>query len=161
MSRVDGFALLAELGRRIENEQSRTRSISATVASYGAVLSNLEIGILLMDEERQILYANPALAEMMGLEQVDLISLSGQDLREHIASLSDDSEALHRQMHALSSGPFLARADLVLAKPKRRTVRWESKPVELSQGRAQLEVYTEIPARAETATPRSHRWRLD
>jgi hypothetical protein len=55
----------------------------------------------------------------------------------------------------------LARAELVLAKPKRRIVRWESKPVELSQGRAQLEVYTEIPERAETATPRSRRWSLD
>ncbi len=137
-------ALNAELGRKLANEQSRSRSIAATVASYGAVLSNLEIGILLMDEERQILYANPALAEMMALEQADLISLSGRDLRKHIASLSDDPEALQRQMHALSTGPFVAREELVLLSPRQRLVRWESKPVQLNSGRAQLEVYTEL-----------------
>lgn len=142
-------ALNADLARKLENEQSRSRSIAATVASYGAVLSNLEIGILLMDEERQILYANPALAEMMELEQADLISLSGQDLREHIASLSDDPAALRRQMHALSAGPFVAREELVLSRPRLRLVRWESKPVQLSSGRAQLEVYTELLGRAD------------
>lgn len=144
-----GAALNADLARKLENEQSRSRSIAVTVASYGAVLNNLEIGVLLMDEERQILYANPALAEMMVLQQVDLISLSGQQLREHIASLSDDPEALQRQMHALSAGPFVAREELVLSSPRLRLVRWESKPVQLSSGRAQLEVYTELLGRAE------------
>jgi PAS domain-containing protein/CheY-like chemotaxis protein len=142
-------ALNADLARKLENEQSRSRSIAATVASYGAVLNNLEIGILLMDEERQILYANPALAEMMELEQADLISLSGQELREHIASLSDDPAALALQMHALSEGPFVAREELVLSRPMQRLIRWESKPVHLSSGRAQLEVYTELLGRAE------------
>jgi PAS domain-containing protein len=142
-------ALNAELARKLENEEARSRSIAATVASYGAVLSNLEIGILLLDEERQILYANPALAEMMELEQADLISLSGQDLREHIASLSDDPAALRLQMHALSRGPFVAREELVLSIPRRRLVRWDSKPVHLGGVLAQLEVYTEVLGRTE------------
>ena len=142
--------LTEELSRKLATERSRTRAISAMVSSYGAVLAHLEIGILLMDEDRKVLYVNPALAKMVGLRQADLFALSGQDIRRHIASLRDDPEDLHGELQPLYDGPFVATSDISLSRPVWRVLRWESKPVDLPAGVAQLELYTDITDRADT-----------
>ncbi len=145
--------LTEELSRKLATERSRTKAIASIVSSYGAVLAHLETGILLMDEDRKVLYANPALATMLGLRQADLFALSGQDLRRHIASLRDDPEELHGELQPLYEGPFVAIADISLSRPVWRVLRWESKPVELPVGIAQLELYTDITDRADTMFP--------
>lgn len=147
--------LVADLSKKLETERSRTRQVASIVSTYGAVLAGLEIGILLMDEERRILYANPALAEMVDLSQRDLMALTGPELTRHLASLAELPDEIYRQRYTLNEGPFLARALFDLARPRWRALRWESKPVEIVSGLAQLEVFTDMTESVNTVSMRA------
>lgn len=146
-------AIAAALSLKLAKERSRTRAIASMVSSYETVLASLEIGILLTDADWQILYANPALAEMVGLSHADLVGLSGLDFARHVVSLSDNPEGQYLRLRTLPGGPFLASEEMEIARPLRRVLRWQAKPVELLSGIAQLEVFTDVTQAVMFALP--------
>ncbi|MFO0758061.1 MAG: GAF domain-containing protein, partial [Byssovorax sp.] len=145
---------VTRLRHLLESEQNRNKAVHKVLSYLEVLLSSIDVGVMLMDTARRIIYANQALAEMAGLSQDALVSMMRIDFVKHVASLSDNPEDLLRRVHVLPTGPFVACEQFELARPERRVLRWVAKPVEIPGGVAQLSTYTDITAQFDLESAR-------
>lgn len=119
---------------------------TAYLDSLDAVLSQLEPGIMLMDLERKITYANRALCALFGLGRGELDGWTHLSLAHRLAASSETPDDLLRRLELYREGPFVLREELELDLPQKRVLRYLAKPVRLPHGIAQLGTFTDVTA---------------
>jgi diguanylate cyclase (GGDEF)-like protein len=126
-----------------------------------AVLANIEAGILLMAPDRTIVYANAAIADMIGIPTDTIVGKRRDELLEIQARLYDDPSEFLRKVQIDSDGASAAREEFEQQRPRRRVLRWVAKPIRLEGGIGQLDVYTDITAEVDLARERESLARTD
>ena len=101
--------------------------------------------LVLLDPGRTVVVANPAIAELAGAKVEDLVGLSRDAFVERMAPIFADPADYLRRTRVPPSGPFAAREDFAAARPRRCTLRWSAKPIDMSDGVGHLETYVEFP----------------
>lgn len=141
---------------RAQIEKSSRAAANMSVDALRAIVDHLDVGALLFDAKRTILYANPAMAALAGLPAPTLVGMARDNFLEHCSSRFDDPIDFLRRMRVLPEGPYVATEDLVLVRPHRRVIRWSARPVAFQDGTyGQLGLYrdvtNEVDLAAETA----------
>jgi two-component system cell cycle response regulator len=118
-------------------------------AYLDAVIENIDSGVMLLDRDRRIVFANPALEQMFRLGKAEAIGLDRQQFLDRCAGLFDDFEAARRRLTPDEpSGQELAD-ELPIDHPRPRVVRWSSKVVPLPDGDGRLDICRDVTREAE------------
>lgn len=115
-----------------------------------AVLENLGAGALLIEgDERRLVLANRALAELTRLSVSEILQLSRAQFVDHLVSLAEDPDSLREALGRIpAQGPYAARSRFELVRPHRRVIDWEVRPVPLPQGIGQLCIFRDVTLEA-------------
>jgi two-component system cell cycle response regulator len=138
-------ARLQAAERILSFEQALRRSR----AFLDAVIENIDSGVMLLDRDRRIVFANGALEQLFRIDKADVIGLDRQQFLDRCAGLFDDFEAARRRLTPEeASGQELAD-ELPLDHPRRRIVRWSSKVIPLPDGDGRLDICQDVTREAE------------
>jgi diguanylate cyclase (GGDEF)-like protein/PAS domain S-box-containing protein len=136
----------AELLREeLAREQARRESLEAA-------FEKLDDAVLVIDSD-QVLFANPAVAQLFGISSERLSRMSREQLLREVAGLCDDPPDLLRLLRERSAD-LDAREDFEIQRPRWRRLRWTGKTLELGRGRGQLVTFSDITQDADLASTR-------
>ncbi|HUS68371.1 MAG TPA: PAS domain-containing protein, partial [Kofleriaceae bacterium] len=111
--RLSGEIEVREAIRRNESERQRLAAINTNAAEslieLEAMLDELESGVLLLDAERRISFANRAIAEQLGRPLDRIVGASFEEFHQTNARLFDDPTDYLQRIHILPDGPFVLR----------------------------------------------------
>jgi diguanylate cyclase (GGDEF)-like protein/PAS domain S-box-containing protein len=169
---VAGELELRAARKRAPQEQARlpdlvrehlaSDKILKTAVSYlTAVLDNIDNGVFLLDPQRKVVFANQALADMLGVPVESLVGRHHDELVREVAEHSSDPDDSLRRLKVAATGPYALRGEFELERPRRRFIRWVSSPVELGEGVGQLTVLTDLTVDIELMREREHLARTD
>ncbi len=149
--------LPADVQEQLQNDKQL-----ATALSYlSAVLDNIDNGVFLLDAERKVVFANQALADMFAVTPDSLIGRHRDELVREAAQQSSDPDEFLRRLRTATSGPYALRGEFEMERPRRRFVRWTSKPVQLGEGIGHLAVLTDVTAEMDLQREREQLARTD
>jgi GAF domain-containing protein len=161
--RIAGELELRSAARRTAAEVSRMtqdlraeRDRGAAVSSLlllDAVCAGIGSGVVMMDGERRIFFANQTAADMFGLPLDRLLQMTRDDFVLTLSAKTDRPADLARKMHVLPRGPFSAQEEFSLAEPGPRRIRWSSRPVSLAGGTGQIDLFTDLESEPDSAAP--------
>ena len=95
--------------------------------SARGVLMALQTGVFVTDLEGAILHANPQAPALLGLGKKRLRGLSRRDVCALLRSQTDASAAALAELSSAALGPQPHAVELVLTRPSRRVLRWETR----------------------------------
>lgn len=121
-------------------------TLMATLATARTALDALESGIVLMDAQRRVVYANPAACEILGTPASALLGLTREGVVGRACALVSCVDDFLRLVRVAPSGPYVGRAEIAFARPAPRVVRWVGRPVLLPSGLGQLTLLTDVTA---------------
>lgn len=113
-------------------------------AFLDAVIENIDSGVVLLDQELKVVFANSAFERIIPGEGGTRIGSDQCALLDRVAALSDDAGTIRDRLspdHAINAE---ISEELELARPSRRTVRWTSKVVPLAEGVGRLKICRDI-----------------
>ena len=157
--RVAGELELRAEARR--QEQAGLPQESSAAPYLSAVLDNIDNGVLLFDPQSRVLLANQALADLFGVTPESLLGKHRDDIVREAAQLAGNAEEFMRKLRTGGEGPYALRGDFEMERPRRRTVRWTAKPVQLREGVGHLAVLTDVTAEMELLREREELARTD
>jgi diguanylate cyclase (GGDEF)-like protein len=114
------------------------------LAYLSAVLDNIGNGVLLLDAKRTVVFANKAGADLLARTTDSLVGRSHEEILSEAATLMKDEQEFHHRLRTLGDGPYAVVGEFEMEKPRRRFVRWASKPVDVDGGIGQLAVLTDV-----------------
>ena len=144
----------SELQQTLHQEKAKGAALSSTLNYAQAVLGSMVDGVLLMDQNRNILLANQTLAEMFDLPVDEILKLSGDAFMERAAQFFDDPADYLQKIRVLGEGPFAAQAEFEMQRPHRKIVKWISKPIALADQQGQIAFFNDITSEVEFALER-------
>ena len=153
--------------RRIDRERKRIpddaqKQLDAGASPYlSAVLDNIDNGVFLVDPQRRVVFANQALADLFAVATDSLVGRSRDELMQEVSQLAGDPDEFLRRMRTLGDGPYVVRFEFEMDRPRRRAVRWTSKPVQLPDGIGHLAVLTDVTAERDLMREREQLARTD
>ncbi len=113
-----------------------------------AVIGAAKEGFLLVDAERQIIWANPALRAMFGLESADLLGRSSSELRSLLTeSVEDPASFLSRNEEIYQDEATIIEDEIVkISQPRSITTSRTSVPVVSKEGEyvGRLWIYRDV-----------------
>jgi len=133
------------LRRRLEEKTGAPEGLASWRPLLEGVSSSFDSGLILIDGNRKVIFASRAFGDMFDLPQDRLVGLSRDEFVLKIAKLSERPADCVRSLQAPDNGPFAVRADFVIHRPDRRTIRWTARPVALPGGAGQIETFTARP----------------
>jgi PAS domain-containing protein len=152
--KASDLALLEQMARRVagEIELRRQRSelqaagaeVEDRLGMLAAAISQMSVGVLLMDGQRKVVVANHALAGMVGRPLAALIQGTGADFAYANSGLFDDPTEYLKKMKLLPEGPYVADEVFAVQRPYVRHVRWMAKPIALKDGQGQLDLFIDL-----------------
>src|SRR5262249_38096521 len=94
-----------------------------------------------------ILYANDALADLVQVSPHKLEGMDRDTFAGAIAALCAAPELAAQRLRVVPGGAYAGRADLELARPERRVLRWTARPIPLGDGGlGELELFADVTA---------------
>ncbi|MFO0746949.1 MAG: diguanylate cyclase [Myxococcota bacterium] len=131
----------------------RARSHDAVVRDFAlldATLSNIQVGVVLLDHERRVVVANAAFAAIFGIDPAELRSHgSSECFRRHLERLVEDPLDVERVLAPLPVGAETLRQEIVLVRPRRRVLRRVISAVPVPGGNGYAVVWDDITAERE------------
>ena len=169
---VAGQIELRTAARRLEHERKRLpqevrkqlesdKPLANALSYLSAVLDNIDNGVFLLDADRRVVFANQALADMFAVTTDSLIGRHRDELVHEAAQQSSDPDEFLRRLRTLTTGPYALRGEFEMERPRRRFIRWTSKPVELGDGVGHLAVLTDVTAEMDLMREREQLARTD
>jgi PAS domain-containing protein len=102
------------------------------------VLSQLEGGVVVVDHERRVVYANRAACELMDVPAHRAMDMSRDEFLRECAGLFEDSAGFLSKFSAAAGVLKAFTCEVEQERPVPRLVRWSVKPIELPDGVGQL-----------------------
>jgi diguanylate cyclase (GGDEF)-like protein len=126
-----------------------------------AVLAHLPQGVLFLGPDRQLAYANPRAAELMGFTLEELQKTNRAEVVARLKGRAVDPEELGARMRIPPEGPYLFDAELELCRPHRQILRWSSRPVPLGAASGQLVLIEDVTRERDLLEERDRLARTD
>jgi diguanylate cyclase (GGDEF)-like protein/PAS domain S-box-containing protein len=114
------------------------------LAYLDAILGNVPLGVMLLGPDDRIAFVNAELAEMAGIPVDAILKLDRAGWVRHNLTQFDDPQPFVRMVRSMPSGPFLAREEFEIQRPRRRVLRWTAVPVQLPAGVGQMFSYFDV-----------------
>lgn len=159
--RVAGELEIREVTRRAERDadlfgnalgaHDGPATLMATLATARTALESLDSGVILMDPQRRVVYANAAACALLDAPPSRLAGMTREELVGLACSLVDNLDDFVRRIRIAPTGPYVGRADFVFARPVRRAIRWIGRPVLLPSGIGQLTLLSDVTAESDAA----------
>jgi PAS domain-containing protein len=109
---------------------------------FDTVLDNIAEGVLVLDEERNIVVASSAAARLLQTPVRELMGKHREALLKELAPQFADADGFVRQLRVSPSGPYVLRAQLLTR--QKRLLRWVTRPVLLGKGHGHLIVLSDV-----------------
>jgi PAS domain-containing protein len=146
---------LVEAARAIagELEVSATRrrlasvappALQPVVATLEALLGALDAGLVLLGPDRRVLFANEHVRTFFDVDPATLIGLTRDDLVSRLATSFVDARDTLSLLRVPSTGAYVLRTEVDLARPVARRVRWVGVPIVLADGVGQVISFREL-----------------
>lgn len=129
--------------------QEGPATLMATLATARTALEAMDSGVILMDSQRRVVYANAAACDILDAPVSQLLGMTRERLVGQGCSLVECVDDFLRQIRVTPSGPYVGRADFVFVRPVRRAIRWVGRPVLLPSGLGQLTILSDVTAESE------------
>jgi PAS domain-containing protein len=126
------------LNEKLGQERERHQLSKGGLALFEAVLSQLDGGVIVIDKDQRVAYANRAAGELLDLPAHRMMGMPRDELLRECATLVDDPETFLAKMSPARVGLTALAFDLEHERPLARRVRWIAKPIELPDGMGQL-----------------------
>jgi GAF domain-containing protein len=107
------------------------------------MLAQLDGGVMVMNQAREVVYANPAAAKLLNCTVGRLEGISHDQLVRTCAKVVVEGEHLGDKIAPLPGG-LPSSYEIELKKPVHRLLRWSCKAIELEDGRGILATVVEI-----------------
>jgi GAF domain-containing protein len=107
------------------------------------MLAQLDGGVMVMNQAREVVYANPAAAKLLNCTVGRLEGISRDQLVRTCAKVVVEGEYLGDKIAPLPGG-LPSSYEIELKKPVHRLLRWSCKAIELEDGRGILATVVEI-----------------
>lgn len=150
--RVTGTVAVLEAQDRSE-VQALEHKLREQEARYRFLIEDgidtLDLGIILWDERKRVLWANQAVEEFFGVDREGLVGLPSDRVRDKIAAVLDNGEeyaALVREAHRSGAqvNPVVTRIRRG-AGPQERVIQYRSIPIETARYRGgRIDYYADI-----------------
>ncbi|KAF0244218.1 MAG: hypothetical protein FD180_2728 [Planctomycetota bacterium] len=157
--RVAGELEIREISKRSSEDADRFGSalgadggpatLMSTLAVARTALESVDSGVMLMDAQRRVTYVNAAACEMMDAPATSLQGMTREQLVSHVCKVVEDADDFLSRIRIAASGPHVSRGDFTFLQPRRRVIRWVSRPVLLPSGLGQLAHLSDITAEVE------------
>ncbi len=131
-----------DLGAALEASEAVSAALSEEALFLSAVLSAVDTAIIIFDRDGRVRFVNVRFSAFFGVPTVEVVGRSLETLHARIAPCFVDVDAFGR--HAaledrrrvsdgeparLSGLPIADETELIVARPKRRVLRWSTRPV--------------------------------
>jgi diguanylate cyclase (GGDEF)-like protein/PAS domain S-box-containing protein len=126
-----------------------------------AMLDSIDNGVVLLDKKGEVAFANQAFADLFMTTTEALVGRHRDEIMREGAQLSSDADEFLRRMRVMPDAPAALRGEFEMERPRRRSVRWTSKPVQLADGVGHLVVLTDITAERDLQHEREQFSRTD
>jgi diguanylate cyclase (GGDEF)-like protein/PAS domain S-box-containing protein len=134
------------LGQALAASEAVSAALSEEALFLAAVLSGVEAVIVVADRSGRVRFVNERFGSVFGVRSAEVIGRSRDHLREKIAPCFEDPEGFRTRDAAVderrtgdgrTTAPSFRgdEAEMVLASPTRRVLRWQVMPVERSDER--------------------------
>lgn len=150
--RVTGAVAVLEAQDRSE-VQALEHKLREQEARYRFLIEDgidtLDLGVILWDERKRVLWANRAVEDFFGIDRDSLIGLPADRVRERIAALVDNPDeyvALVKDAYRSEAGieHFVTRVRLGMG-PRERVIQYRSIPIETVRYRGgRIDYYADI-----------------
>lgn len=149
--RVTGTVAVLEAQDRSE-VQALEHKLREQEARYRFLIEDgidtLDLGVILWDERKRVLWANRAVEDFFGIDRDGLIGLPVDRVRDRIAALLDNPDeyvALVKDAYRAGTGieHFVTRVRLGLG-PRERVIQYRSIPIETARYRGRIDYYADI-----------------
>ena len=151
----------ARLPPEVRDHLATDRRLQTAVSYLTAVLDHIDNGVFLLDPQRKVVFANQALSEMFGIPLESLLGRHRDEVVREAAQQSSDPDDFLRRLRVSPEGAYALRGEFEMERPRRRFLRWVSRPVELGEGVGQLTVLTDLTADRDLMRERDHLARTD
>jgi PAS domain-containing protein len=126
------------LNEKLALERDRHQLSKVGLAQLESILSQLDQGVIVVDREHRIAYANRAAGDFLDVQAHRITGVLRDDVLQDSAALFDDHDAFVAKMSAARSGLKAFSCEFEQLRPVQRLVEWSVKPIELPDGMGQL-----------------------
>ena len=145
----------------VRDHAAGDKHLQTAVSYLMAVLDHIDNGVFLLDPQRKVVFANQAVADMFGVPLDALVGRHRDEVVREAAQQASDPADFLRRLRVSPDGAYALRGEFEMERPRRRHLRWVSRPVELGEGVGQLTVITDMTADIELMRERDHLARTD
>jgi diguanylate cyclase (GGDEF)-like protein/PAS domain S-box-containing protein len=145
-----GVALIQD----VTEEREQAQRVEQAKALFEATIANVHDGVVVLDRDRRVLYANRAYAELLGLERSTLLASTREDFFRHMTPLVADPDAFRRsidEQHPTAEGTTL---EVTLVRPRLKHLRRTIAPLALPDGPGWLVVWQDVSLERELLAER-------
>jgi PAS domain-containing protein len=126
------------LNEKLALERDRHLLSKTGLAQLEAILSQLDEGLIVVDREHRIVYANRAAGDFLDVQAHRITGVVRDDVLRDAAALFDDHDGFLAKMSAMRTGFKAFTCEFEQERPVQRIVRWSVKPIELPDGMGQI-----------------------
>jgi diguanylate cyclase (GGDEF)-like protein len=119
-------------------------------AYLDAVLASIDSGVMLVDWEGQVLFANAILEGLLDRPTGALVGLHREEVMRAMVERFDDTSVFARALtppKGIPVAPLMAEWEM--QRPRRRVIRWSAHRVPLGEGWGLLEICRDVTAEAD------------
>jgi two-component system cell cycle response regulator len=140
---VDADELRARIktGERLLAMEAELRKSRAYLTS---VLANIDSGVVLMDSDDRIVFANDAAALMANGDPQSTLGASRANFINQLAPHFKDPAHFIATVSGPRGPESATRAEVEVLHPTRRVLRWMGQPVPLKEGNGWMDVYRDV-----------------
>jgi diguanylate cyclase (GGDEF)-like protein/PAS domain S-box-containing protein len=144
----DGKAVSAGIAlvQDVTEEREQASAVRRAKALFEATLANIHDGVVVLDAGYNVVLANSAYCDLFGLDIGAIVGSTRAQFLAHAVTLAQDPEAFMHSIELPSVGAHGVTAEIVLARPRRRTMRRTITPIELPDGPGYLVVWEDTTA---------------
>ena len=121
----------------------------------------LGVGAIVSDDNGQVTFANAAVAELLPLELARLTGMRREAVLSLLAERTDAPSAALDELARAAHTQEPRRVALALRRPRRRTLRWETKAIRYDGHEGRLDEIVDVTAEAERAEASDELVRID
>jgi two-component system cell cycle response regulator len=121
-------------------------------AYLDAVLGSIDSGVMLVDSEGRVVFANAILEGLLDRPAGALMGLSREEVMRAMIQRFDDSSTFVRALtppEGIAVAPLMAEWEM--QRPRRRVIRWSAHRVALGEGWGLLEICRDVTAESDVA----------